>query len=120
MSRLALIAMLLLLLVPGTGRVLAAPATGAESGMAMCTGGGLELVPASRTDHGDPAPSHPRGGMHEDCSYCPLLGSLTLATATAPAVPAAAGPVRIAVPQVPHRAVWRHPNGLGSRGPPHS
>ena len=118
MSRLALVAMLLLLLVPGTGRLRAAPVAGGDAGMAVCTDGGLALAPSAHPDHGVPAP-HPRG-MHEDCPYCPLLGSLDLAVASVPAVPAAAAPADIALPRVPRRAAWRHPNGLGSRGPPHS
>lgn len=114
MNPLALCAALLLLLTPGMGRLLAKPATG---------GTGLECVSDGSTrgsHHGDPSGNphrRPDKGQH-DCGYCPLLASLVPATCVQVSVRAASH----ASPRIPESSgaglAWRHPSGLGSRGPP--
>lgn len=118
MSRLALLAALLLLLVPTAGRLLASSEQGAVWAQ-MCTMAGLEMVriPLGDADAAtQPSPSD--DGMPMDCEYCPLLGALTalllwvMLVLPVPATVLAmgAGP--------PPRLGRGHPCGLGSRGPP--
>lgn len=119
MSRLALLAMLLLLLVPTAGRLLASSPGQDGVWAQMCTMAGLEMVRIPLGDADAATRSSPSDdGMPMDCEYCPLLGALTAlllwvmlgvpTSATAPAM--GAGP--------PPRLGRGHPCGLGSRGPP--
>jgi hypothetical protein len=115
MARFALLAVLLLALVPTFGRL--AQAAGhdpldARGTVAMCTARGLERVPDP--GHPEPAPHHDNG----DCAYCPLLGS---AVPPAPQVALAAAPApapALCTPSSSARVGAQHPCGLGSRGPP--
>lgn len=119
MLRLGLAATMLLVLVPSLGRLAghgpaSTPAPGAPTGHAMHAGHGEAHAPAGTTI---PAPTDDHA-RHADCDYCPLLASL-LATALRP-VPLlryrdsnAPG-----VADIAPRVRWRHPTGLGSRGPP--
>lgn len=121
MLRLALAAIMLMALVPSLGRLAGnGPAAGVAHAMHANGGHG------SHAGHGGPgtpaAPTVPQpgGAAHYDCGYCPLLAS---------AVPPA--PVHLTLPSGHHDArlpvraanpllAWRHPWGLGSRGPPHA
>lgn len=128
MGRIGLAAVLLLLVVPTTGRVVHAqmpmePAAG-DAGHEGHEGGHAEHV-AHQAQHGHHAHHGGQDGDggraaigDPDCEYCPLLASLVASAAIvfdashhAPHIAAAA------VPLSP-RLRWRHPSGLGSRGPP--
>ena len=117
MSRLALVAVLMLLLLPTTGRVLGAASQADGAWAQMCTMAGLQLVkiPLADADH---VPTQPDGDMPMDCDYCPLLSALTaLVLWVVLAFPQLAA--RLAtVLAAPPRYGRGHPSGLGSRGPP--
>jgi hypothetical protein len=113
-SRLALAAALLLVLAPVGTRLLAA--TSPHAGMDHGPG----TTSAAPLDHGRDTllPAHPDRTTHPDCAYCPLLGSLDqLAPQTPPLSPVSSAASPTAAATIPPRN-WRHPNGLGSRGPP--
>ncbi|HEY5850919.1 MAG TPA: DUF2946 family protein [Lysobacter sp.] len=124
MSLLALAAMLLLLLVPTVGRLLAGTSSARDGGVwtQMCTMAGLKLVkvPAADANPLDPIKPAPGGELPmQDCAYCPVLNSLVAlvlcvvfavaATSRQPQAPSRRPPLP--------RTRW-HPCGLGSRGPP--
>jgi len=133
MAGLALLAILLLALVPTLGRLAQARASvgeAAPSWAAMCTARGLESIRLPVAAHDlahDPAhdagaatgeaPAAPHGAAG-DCDYCPLLAAaipVTVATHSIP--PAALPPALCTFRALPARA-QPHPCGLGSRGPP--
>ncbi|MGY0505874.1 DUF2946 family protein [Luteimonas sp. e5] len=119
----ALLAALLLALVPSIGRLHQAFATAdaAMPTMAMCTMDGMREVALPAWAVADPAaeadtPDVPRSA--HDCDYCPLLAGLLGVQPLDPAawLPSAFTgllPLRDAP-----RVGMRHPSGLGSRGPP--
>jgi hypothetical protein len=124
---LALAATFALALVPTVGRVAQACQT-IETGDAwgaMCTAAGLAVATNphpghdAHAGHAMPAPMPvPHHGGGEDCPYCPLLQALV-----APSVPMLPVPAAIAADAIAQRnpvdpTRFRHPNGLGSRGPP--
>lgn len=131
MARLALVATLLLVLLPTLGRLAAhAPDAPQPGWNAMCTAAGLELVasktaarpagPAIRSESQGHAHDSPAPHRHDDadCDYCPLLASLLAAASCAllllsQTLRTAVSGLRL----VFHRAAF-HPCGLGSRGPP--
>lgn len=121
MSRLALLAVLLLALAPSVSRVLASATPQVLAGWSeLCTSMGLKTLPSearSLLDIDSPAaPAMPASGMY--CDYCPLAASLSLLvlflTILLPAPPRATG------------SAWTWPRtrssvnfrGLGSQGPP--
>ena len=129
---LALVAMLLLALLPTAGRlagvtehgavhVVAAAATvdHAMHGMSMH---GMHHPGAQHAaaGHSPAAPSqHPSAPRHEDCDYCPLVAGLAFL-----AVPMALPPASLdATPALPAPAASLRSAllvpGLGARGPPH-
>lgn len=117
MGRLALVAVLMLVLLPAIGRVLGAASQSDGVWAQMCTMAGLQLVkiPLGNADPGAPRPS---GDMPMDCAYCPLLAALTMLVLwLVLAFPQLAGQRLAAFPSVPRRG-HGHPTGLGSRGPP--
>ena len=117
MSRLALVAVLMLVLLPATGRVLGATSQPDGVWAQMCTMAGLQLVkiPLGDVDPGAPRPS---GDMPMDCAYCTLLAALAMLVLwLVLAFPQMAGQRLPAFPPVP-RSGRGHPSGLGSRGPP--
>lgn len=115
MSRLALAAVLLLLALPTTGRVMGAAAQADGAWAQMCTLAGMQLV---KIPLADPGPTRPVGEMPMDCDYCPLLGALTaLLLWVVLAFPRPAARLA-AVRSAPPRYGLGHPSGLGSRGPP--
>lgn len=113
-SRLALAAALLLLLAPVATRLLSTTSFPARA----IHGHGSMQAGSTGHDHDTPAPAHPDHAMQADCTYCLLLGNLDLTALRTPA-PASttAASVFVAAATLPSRA-WRHPIGLGSRGPP--
>ena len=130
MAQLALLAMLLLALMPTVHRLLAeraAPASpGAGAGwVELCTATGMKLVklgagvadPAADADLA-PAGNHASDASLGDCAYCPLLQA-TLAVALALLLVAR---LRHQSEALPWRRAWHanapYPCGLGSRGPP--
>ena len=119
MTRLALIAVLMMALSPAVSRWIASSSTQWLPGLVeLCTVQGLKLVDVSGFG-GDPAKSPPPGhAMQADCAYCPLLaGAALLLLAAAllfPQVLASVLPARTASPPV-FSSLFP---GLGSRGPP--
>ena len=118
MTRLALIAVLLMALSPAVSRWIASSSTQWLPGLVeLCTVQGLKLVDVSGFG-GDPAKSKNTGhAMQADCAYCPLLADAALLLAAAllfPQVLASALPARAASPPV-FSSLFP---GLGSRGPP--
>ena len=118
MTRLALIAVLMMALSPAVSRWIASSSTQWLPGLVeLCTVQGLKLVDVSGFG-GDPAKSPPPGhAMQADCAYCPLLADAALLLAAAllfPQVLASALPARAASPPVFSSLFL----GLGSRGPP--
>ena len=125
MGLLALSAMLLLLLMPTVGRLLAVVNGAADGGVwtQMCTMAGLKLVKIAPGDSNliDPITPKPGGGdlPMQDCAYCPVLNAmaaLVLWVVFALAAPSASRRWTLHRPALPW-ARW-HPCGLGSRGPP--
>ncbi len=142
MACVALMAMLLLTLLPSVGRLVSRPLNQLQGASAyalaargavepawgaMCTSRGLvydpvvaaqeasgfELVP-----EGSDPPS-PTPYQHPDCDYCTLSASAAVPAAmfvSSSALPASRTPC-ILRSQIP---AWIYPLGLGSRGPPHT
>lgn len=127
-ARVALLAALLLAVVPTLGRL--APRVAHAGLAALCTAEGLRYVevaafaaatPVAGPHHaGAPgtAPGHPHDPGAPDCTYCPLLLSLLAASIAFALLRAQApAPARFAAVASARRR-QRHPCGLGSRGPP--
>ena len=117
MTRLALIAVLLMALSPAVSRWIASSTQWLPGLVELCTVEGLKLVDVSGFGR-DAAKSPPPGhAMQADCAYCPLLADAALLLAAAllfPQVLASALPARAASPPV-FSSLFP---GLGSRGPP--
>ena len=118
MTRLALIAVLLMALSPAGRRWIASSTQWLPGLVELCTVEGLKLVDVSGFGR-DAAKSPPPGhAMQADCAYCPLLaGAALLLLAAAllfPQVLASVLPARTASPPV-FSSLFP---GLGSRGPP--
>ncbi|MCF7222514.1 DUF2946 family protein [Lysobacter sp. TLK-CK17T] len=129
MLRLAFLATLLLLIVPTLGRLAESRvgADGWESAgahwTAICTVAGLKYVQLPGTDGGmDEAgadmPGKPSGHAGADCDYCPLLASLLFLALCLGLFPPFKPQVSTGRIGAGLRREWRHPCGLGSRGPP--
>lgn len=118
MLRLALAATLLMVLVPSLGRLAGnAPATGAAHAM---HGGGAQAAHGQHGAPAAPAAPQPAGASQHDCGYCPLLASLVPPAALRPALSHEQHPAHLALGAAEPLLPWRHPWGLGSRGPPAS
>src|SRR5690554_2080812 len=117
MSRLALVAALLVMLVPTTGRLLAG-AEGTAVATATHHGMVIQAPEPAASDTAPAMPDTPAPGHREDCAYCPLLASL-LSQAGPATLPPHANRLaaRFADADASPRRAW-HPTGLGSRGPP--
>lgn len=132
---LALLAALLLALLPTFGRLAqasTAPHTASiaqQALTALCTMEGMKQVALPvlaavathahlQQDAPAPMPHHPQGDAGQDCDYCPLLASLVALAAIAlglwPWTAHPGGAPALASARIAHR----HPSGLGSRGPP--
>jgi len=120
MLHLALAAITLMVVVPSAGRL---AGTGPMPGPAhaMHAGGGHGGHQGAHGSHGAPAaPTSPQpaGALHYDCGYCPLLAAMVPPAPVHLALPEGHGDARLAVGAAAPRLPWRHPWGLGSRGPP--
>ena len=126
--------MLLLVLVPTTGRVVhasAAAAAAADEGMhrqgmhghghghAAHAANALHAHHAHHDGAGGPGGGDGRPAIGDpDCDYCPLLASMLTAPGVAlVALPLPGASAPAIAPEAP-RLRWLHPFGLGSRGPP--
>ena len=128
MAGLALLAILLLALVPTLGRLAQASAAGSDaapSWAAMCTARGLESLRLPPSAHGlahatGEAPSSPHSphGSAGDCDYCPLLAATIPVAIATPSIPPAAAPPALCTSRPQPARTQPHPCGLGSRGPP--
>ncbi|KAF1687233.1 hypothetical protein B1992_04415 [Pseudoxanthomonas broegbernensis] len=118
MTRLALLAVLLLALAPSVSRALSAGSTQVLAGWSeLCTTMGLQLLPSpARSLSGEPAPAPVNGDY---CDYCPLAASLPLVL-LALALLLLAWPQggRLSLPPAPRLRMAANLRGLGSRGPP--
>ena len=118
MSRLALLAVLMLVLMPAAGRLMEAASEPDGILTQMCTMAGLQMVmiPLGEVDPGAPPPA---GGMAMDCEYCLLSAALAVLLLSLILVFAQAAGQRLpSVFLVPRNNGRGHPSGLGSRGPP--
>ena len=120
----ALVAMLLLALVPAVGRLVeAGPAPAmAQAAAAAHADHASHARHAGHAVHPDGAAAagHPMPHGADDCAYCPLLAGLQFALAI-PCL-AAVAPQRAPAPQwtVPQRATGAPVPALGGQGPPRS
>lgn len=124
-SRLALAAMLALVVMPTAGRLYAgafgsavAHADASDANVGDAGAGHPHAAHADHDapDHPAPAPGEGHAG-HADCPYCPLLGQLTGTAHPRPLIAIAppGPPPSLAV--APGHAALR-PHGLHARGPP--
>ncbi len=111
LSRLALVAMLLLASLPTLGR-LASPVHALAHAGSMA-GHAMPPMPG-HAPHGAPVPHE----HHEDCDYCVLLAGAVPTPMSVPVVAAAPPGVWVSTP--PESGVIAAPMGpgLGARGPP--
>lgn len=132
-ARIALLAMLLLVLVPSLGRM-----SGAMPAPVMA--GHADVVQTHRAERVDRADHHqvrgqhstaadtnvaprraPAGGQHpdgHDCPYCPILGAMSLTGVGALAVPDLVWPPQRGRDGSHGRPAEVPAAGLGARGPP--
>ena len=120
LSRLALLAVLLLVFAPSISRVLASGTPQVLAGWSeLCTTMGLKTLPSeARSSAGAPAPSPGMPAGAEYCDYCPLAASLPLlllALVLLPPVLRRQGPF---LPVASRLRTLDHLRGLGCRGPP--
>lgn len=134
MHRLALVATLALALVPTIGRVARAGAEVDHGAMHHAAAVAQVVVDphAAHRGHHDahhamaeappappvPAPAPTPHHGDGDCEYCPLLQGLVTPAPVAVVALDAAPPADVARRALPARIDFRHPSGLGSRGPP--
>lgn len=122
MGRLALLAVLLLALLPTVGRIAQARVAGhdaAPTWAQLCTVQGLRTVLLPGPPYQTPAPApvpDPHAGV--DCEYCPLLSAAVAPVVGALSVPLPALPPALCTSPAPLARTQPHPCGLGSRGPP--
>lgn len=111
----ALCAALLLLLMWGMGRVLAKPTQATRAAAHRCS-----PEPQQPLDHGEPAvaPQQYQGDAALDCGHCPPLAQLLPCVAMEVARSASSNVGTPAPSSGSFQRTWRHPSGLGSRGPP--
>ncbi|MEO7478325.1 MAG: DUF2946 family protein [Lysobacteraceae bacterium] len=111
----ALIAALLLALLPSIGRIYVQVTHAGAGWTDLCTLSGLQHLQLQ----GNLDPAHPAStGSGHDCPYCPLLNALAglavLIVLLLPQLAIGIAPIRWSS----IRIVAKHPCGLGSRGPP--
>lgn len=127
MRSLALGAILLLSLLPGLGRLAGTQADGGAWAQ-ICTVAGLEQVWLAPGDANPLEPPAAGGGQGDlpgdepgmDCAFCPLLAAIVVLLPWW--LPALSPHARHRLPTGRPEPQWkfRHPSGLGSRGPPSS
>lgn len=120
MTRLALLAVVLMAVMPSVGRLMASASTQVIAGWSeLCTATGLQWVDTSKkSDTDTSAPGSGSASMGADCGYCRLVDLLPLVLlfvlAAFPRVIGASAPlVRGAVPRF-----LQNFRGLGGQGPP--
>jgi hypothetical protein len=119
MTRLALLAVLLVAFAPSASRMLASGSTQLLAGWSeLCTTMGLKTLPSEARSLADAPslPQMPAGGDY--CDYCPLAASLSLLLL---AVALLSPPLLRQAPRLPAAPRLRAADnlrGLGSRGPP--
>lgn len=116
LTRLALLAVLLLALAPSVSRVLSGGTPQVLAGWSqLCTSMGLKSLPSeARSLPGQPA--LPAGGDY--CDYCPLAASLPLLALFLAFVLPALNRGIAAVPAAPRLRLPGNFRGLGGQGPP--
>ncbi|PJK14921.1 hypothetical protein CO613_03585 [Lysobacteraceae bacterium NML07-0707] len=115
--RLALLAALLLAMLPTLGRLAQAASSTASESIAVCTVNGVQLITAASQP---PDGSLPAGqSTPHDCAYCPLLAGLLILAAL---ILRLLQRPRASCPSIPAPPVANHYRlaGLGPRGPPAS
>ncbi len=120
MHRLAMLAALLMVLMPSASRVFATNTAQAFDGrMQMCTVDGLQWVDAEQVSPVGESPSErKKNASDDDCAYCSLVESPPSDVPQACALLSPIAAQTLAFPHSPRlrpAANWR---GLGSRGPP--
>lgn len=118
MTRLALLAVLLLALAPSVSRVLASGSTQLLAGWSeLCTTMGLQTLPSeARSLDGSPASVLPPGG--ELCDYCPLAAALSLLVLFVALVLPVLNGSRGFDLGITRARSFANFRGLGSQGPP--
>ncbi|PJJ98304.1 hypothetical protein CO615_09880 [Lysobacteraceae bacterium NML75-0749] len=115
--RLALLAALLLAMLPTLGRLAQAASSTASEPIAVCTVNGVQLITAaSQPPDGSLLPDQP--ALH-DCAYCPLLAGLLILAVLILRLLQRPPVIRPSIPAPPVANHYRLA-GLGPRGPPAS
>jgi hypothetical protein len=119
MTRLALVAVLLMAFAPTISRVLAGGATQVLGGWTeLCTTQGLKWVDTGAQSDAEKSPAPAPTPMGSDCAYCPLAASLSLVLLFFFLVyPPLTGGRSAPLHRPPPRAIVNL-RGLGSQGPP--
>lgn len=120
MHRLAMLAALLMVLMPLAGRVFATNTAQAFDGrMQMCTVDGLQWVDSGKiSPSGESPPEGGKAGQGDDCAYCSLVGSAASDMALPFALSLSIATEKLAFPHSPRLRLTANWRGLGSRGPP--
>lgn len=122
LTTLALLAALLLAVVPTLGRLYQSAQSESPPAIALCTLEGLDVAAqplwALAGDAGDHEDRAAGKQSHPDCDYCPLLAGLAVPTLLVLGLPAPAPTAPTPFWRPARHLARRHPSGLGSRGPP--
>lgn len=119
MTRLALLAVLLLALAPSVSRVLASATPQVLAGWSeLCTTMGLKTLPSEARSFGDASPVAPKMPGADACDYCPLAASLSLLLLAIALLPPVLQRHASFLHVAPRLRIDDNLRGLGSRGPP--
>jgi hypothetical protein len=120
MTRLALLAVLLMAFAPSVGRLLGSASTQVLDGWSqLCTTTGLKWVDTGKASLADKAVPAPGGKpMGPDCDYCRLADLLTVALLFVCLGIAAQRAGSDPLPAVPRLRLRQNRRGLGGQGPP--
>ena len=118
-TRLALLAVLLLALAPSVSRVLASATPQVLAGWSeLCTTMGLKTLPSEARSFGDASPAAPKMPGAEACDSCPLAASLSLLLLVIALLPPVLRRHASFFHIAPRLRIVDNLRGLGSRGPP--
>lgn len=118
MTRLALLAVLLMALAPTVSRLLAND-RGTDGWAALCTTMGLTWARAADASiAGKPSPTGSDRAMGGDCGYCQLLHSLPLVLLFLGLLVPRLAAGRVAFHEAPSLRARPNRRGLGGQGPP--